>query len=386
MTLPTITALPTPPATTDDSVTFNTRAFAIFDALHDTLIPEINAWAAALPANITGTDFSGTSTTSVLIGTGAKSFVTQTGKQFQIGQPIRVANTVAPANYMDGQVTAYNSGTGALDVNVTAVGGSGTLAAWTISLVPGGGGSFATLVGVETLTNKSFTTPILTGTASGTVAGRLGFSAGALSYGDGTNQRIVANLNQAQTFTNKTIALGSNSVSGMIAEFNAACSDADFATIAGAETLLNKTLTAPTINGGTIDGAALTPDCVISDTGGPIAAESPGFRGLPTATLAGSAGRTAGAQISLILTDASKRIINTAGGWLIPANASVPFPIGTIAGGYNDSASAQTLAITSDTLRLDGTASTGSRTVAQYGRWIAEKVKATEWVVAGSIS
>jgi hypothetical protein len=382
--LPTITALPTPPATTDDSVTFNVRAFAVFDALHDTLIPELNAYAAALPANITGTDFSATSTSSVTIGTGSKSFTIQTGKQFQVGQTIRIAYTTTPANYMDGQVTSYNSGTGALVVDVQSVGGSGTQALWTISIIPGGAGSFATLAGVETLTNKSFTTPVLTGTASGTVAGRLGFSGGALSYGDGTNQRIVANLNQAQTFTNKTIALGSNSFSGTIAEFNAACSDADFATIAGVETLLNKTFTAPTINGGTIDGATLTPDCVVSDSGGTIFADSPGFRGLPSATLAGGAGRTAGAQISLILADAAKSVPNTLGGWLIPANGSVAFPVGTIIELYNDSGSSQAVAITSDTLRWEGTASTGARSIAQYGSAVIKKRSATVWSISGT--
>ncbi len=50
-----------------------------------------------------------------------------------------------------------------------------------------------------------------------------------------------------QTLTNKTVALGSNTVSGTIAQFNTACSDADFATLAGTETLTNKTLTAPTL-------------------------------------------------------------------------------------------------------------------------------------------
>jgi hypothetical protein len=47
------------------------------------------------------------------------------------------------------------------------------------------------------------------------------------------------------TFTNKTIALGSNSVSGTTAQFNTALTDNDFATLAGAETLTNKTLTTP---------------------------------------------------------------------------------------------------------------------------------------------
>lgn len=47
------------------------------------------------------------------------------------------------------------------------------------------------------------------------------------------------------TLTNKTIALGSNTVSGTVAQFNTALSDGDFATLAGSETLTNKTLTSP---------------------------------------------------------------------------------------------------------------------------------------------
>ena len=51
----------------------------------------------------------------------------------------------------------------------------------------------------------------------------------------------------SQTLTNKTIALGSNTVSGTISQFNAAVTDADFATLDGSETLTNKTLTTPVI-------------------------------------------------------------------------------------------------------------------------------------------
>lgn len=52
----------------------------------------------------------------------------------------------------------------------------------------------------------------------------------------------------AVTLTNKTIALGANTVSGTTAQFNTALSDNDFATLAGAEALTNKTLTSPTIS------------------------------------------------------------------------------------------------------------------------------------------
>jgi hypothetical protein len=49
------------------------------------------------------------------------------------------------------------------------------------------------------------------------------------------------------TLTNKTIAIGSNTVTGTTAQFNTALTDNDFATIAGTETLTGKTLTSPTI-------------------------------------------------------------------------------------------------------------------------------------------
>jgi hypothetical protein len=54
------------------------------------------------------------------------------------------------------------------------------------------------------------------------------------------------------------VALGSNAVSGTKAQFNAALTDADFATQDGVETLTNKTLTAPIVTGGTVTGSTLS--------------------------------------------------------------------------------------------------------------------------------
>ena len=68
---------------------------------------------------------------------------------------------------------------------------------------------------------------------------------------DGT----VLTETSTDTLTNKNIALGVNTITGTVAEFNTALTDGDFATIAGTETLTNKTLTSPVINTPTGDVA-----------------------------------------------------------------------------------------------------------------------------------
>ena len=68
---------------------------------------------------------------------------------------------------------------------------------------------------------------------------------------------VVATTNNTITLSNKTIALGSNTVSGTISEFNTALTDADFSTLAGTETLTNKTLTSPVLNTATANSVIL---------------------------------------------------------------------------------------------------------------------------------
>ena len=106
-----------------------------------------------------------------------------------------------------------------------------------------------TLVGkatTDTLTNKSISL------GSNTVTSTLAQLNTAISDAD------VASLAGSETLTNKTIALGSNTVSGTLAQFNTAVTDADFATLAGTETLTNKTLTTPVISSITNGAATLT--------------------------------------------------------------------------------------------------------------------------------
>ena len=79
---------------------------------------------------------SATSTTSLSVGSGAKSpALAQTGKGFAIGQPVRIARTSAPSTtWMQGIITDFDAGTGEMDVDVSTFAGSGTHTDWTISL------------------------------------------------------------------------------------------------------------------------------------------------------------------------------------------------------------------------------------------------------------
>lgn len=113
----------------------NTAADAVQVAV-DRVQTGLDATATALSAASAASNASaaGTSTSSVAISTGPKNFTTQADKFFEPGTWLLITSDAAPANFMHGQSTAYDSGTGALSVNVINIGGVGTLADWTIRL------------------------------------------------------------------------------------------------------------------------------------------------------------------------------------------------------------------------------------------------------------
>ena len=80
----------------------------------------------------------------------------------------------------------------------------------------------------------------------------LNLASGKSYYVNGTLLKDVS-----ETLTNKTISLGSNTVSSTLAQLNTAISDADVASLAGSETLTNKTLTSPTVNFAILDEPVL---------------------------------------------------------------------------------------------------------------------------------
>lgn len=96
------------------------------------------------------------------------------------------------------------------------------------------------------------------------------------------------------------------------------------------------------------------------------------------------------AAYTLVASDAGKHIFHpgadtTARTYTIPSNASVPYPIGTAITfiNQNGTGGVVTIAITSDTMRLAGAGTTGSRTLARNGIATALKITATEWIISG---
>lgn len=130
----------------------------------------------------------------------------------------------------------------------------------------------------DTLTNKTLTSPAIT-TPTGLVKGDVGL-------GNVDNTSDATKNAASATLTNKTVDLGSNTVTGTTAQFNAALSDNDFATLAGTETLTNKSFSilkppSDSTSALRVTNAGLTSNLAIFDTTNLRL----GIGGTPTSTL-----------------------------------------------------------------------------------------------------
>jgi len=168
-------------------------------------------------------------------------------------------------------------------------------------------------------------------------------------------------------------AIASSSAGGLVT-FSAGTKDVFVTYPAGKSVSLNSST-----NAGLDIGVAGSYLLQLSSTGvvtSPNLAAAVGYKGLPQ--------NSQTASYTLALTDMGKHISTTTGGVIIPANGSIAFPIGSAVSIFNNSGSSQTISITTDTLRLAGTATTGSRTLAQYGVATCLKVASTTWVISGA--
>ena len=242
MAYPAITPSPPAPQRTQAGDAYAATADA-WAAYTETLPDEINAaldWIQTTATTLVSSGLSGTSDASLTIGTGSKSFVASPGAAVGGGQTLVIASTANPSNSMTGQVTAYDSGTGNITVNVTSVSGSGTFASWTIGL--------ALVADLSGYLQK----------AGGTLTGLLTLAAAmglVLTPGSAPGSPVDG---QIWRETNK-----------LMARIGAVNFEVVLATLA--QTLTNKTLTSPVINtaqitGGTVDAATVKAPTEVVDT------------------------------------------------------------------------------------------------------------------------
>lgn len=132
------------------------------------------------------------------------------------------------------------------------------------------------------------------------------------------------------------------------------------------------TLSGATLNGTTVYGGSVTPATNTVD--------SVGYTGMPQ--------NSQSANYPLVASDAGKTIVhpisdNNPRTFTIPANGSVAYPVGTTITFIN-MINTVTIAITTDTMYLAGTGTTGSRSLAAYGIATAVKVSSTAWIISGN--
>ena len=91
------------------------------------------AAGSATAAAVAAAGLVGTSATSNVVGTGSLTFTTQAGKQFSAGVDMKAVDQSNSANAVYGTVASYSGTT--LALTVTGYSGSGTIAAWNLSVV-----------------------------------------------------------------------------------------------------------------------------------------------------------------------------------------------------------------------------------------------------------
>jgi hypothetical protein len=257
--------------------------------------------------------------TGVLAFTNSPSFTTPA-----LGTPSAVTLTNATGLPVSGITASTSSAIGVGSVELGHATDT-TIARVSAGVVSIEGVNVVTTSSTDTLTNKTLTSPVMT---TPTITGAI-FNDGSvvfegttandfettLAITDPTADRtitfpdstgtvaltsdITVTDSSSTTLTNKSISLSTNTVTGTLAEFNTAISDADVASLAGTETLTNKTLTDAKINLAINAQTGTTYTFVLTDNGKFVTASN---ASAITVTIppASSVAYATGAQINII--------------------------------------------------------------------------------------
>ena len=182
----------------------------------------------------------------------------------------------------------------------------------------------------------------------------------------------LATLAGAETLTNKTLT---TPIIASISNTGTLTLPTSTDTLVGkatTDTLTNKTLVAPLL--GTPASGVLS-SCTVDGT------DAVGFRNVPI--------NSQSTAYTTVLADSGKVIFHPSGDanartFTIDSNTNVAYPLGTAITFINMTSNVVTIAITSDTMYLSSAGTTGSRSLAQYGSATAIKMTTTTWLISGS--
>lgn len=153
--------------------------------------------------------------------------------------------------------------------------------------------------------------------------------------------------------------------------------DSDLTTIAGLTATTDNFLQAKSSAWASRTVAQVSAD--LQATG--LVTDAVGFRTIPQ--------NSQSAAYTTVAADSGKHILHPAADtnartFTIDSNANVAYPVGTAITFVNETSQVVSIAITSDTLTLAGTTTTGTRSLAQNGMATALKVTSTKWIISGS--
>lgn len=267
-----------------------------------------------------------------------------------------------------------------------ANGGTGTTSAPAAMAALTGFTTTATSAGITTLTAASTYYQLFTGTSSqtvflpavGTLA--LGWSFKIFNNSTGNVQVNSSGGNSVITVLPNTAAIVTCI---LVTGTSAASWESGFTDFSNATGTGNVVLdTSPTITSATLVTPALgTPASGVASNMTVDGTDSVGFRNVPI--------NSQSTAYTAVLADSGKAILHpstdaNARTFTIPANATVAYPLGTVLTFINMTSQVVSIAITSDTMYLAGTGTTGTRSLAQYGMASALKLTATTWLISGN--